>query len=62
MPNGPPKGIVKSVTSLERLFMIDVVAPVTDKGEFELVLHFVNESRDIKIAPVIKKYSLVNNI
>ena len=42
--------------------MIDIVAPVTDRGEFELVLHFVNESRDIKIAPVIKRYSLVNNL
>ena len=62
LPVGPPKGIVKSVTPLERLFMVDILAPVTERGEFELVLHFVNASLDINIAPVIKRFSMVNNL
>ena len=62
LPDGSPKGIVKSITPLERLFMVDIVAPTTDRGEFQLVLHFVNESRDIKLSPLIKKYSMINDI
>ena len=58
MPTGTPMGIVKSVTALERLFMVDIL--VTSNDEFELVLHFVNAERNPAIAPAIKRFYLKN--
>jgi hypothetical protein len=52
MPTSKPMGIVKSVTGMERLFMVDILA--TRNNEFELVLHFVNARRDPSVAPTIK--------
>ena len=60
MPTGTPMGIVKSVTELERLFMVDIL--VTSNDEFELVLHFVNRERNPAIAPSIKRFFLKNEL
>lgn len=60
MPTGTPMGIVKSVTALERLFMVDIL--VTSNEEFELVLHFVNAERNPAIAPTIKRFFLKNEL
>ena len=59
MPTSKPMGIVKSVTGMERLFMVDILA--TRNYEFELVLHFVNARRDPSVAPTIKRYLLTND-
>ncbi len=45
---------MKSITSLERVFHVDIVERT--KKDFELILHFVNEKYDKMGMPVIKRY------
>jgi hypothetical protein len=48
---------VKSITPLERIFMIDVTSKGIFKVQIEIMMHFVNESRNPGTIPKIKKYS-----
>ena len=48
---------VKSITPLERIFMIDVTSKGLFKVQIEIMMHFVNESRNPGTLPKIKKYS-----
>ena len=43
---------------MELLFMIDVTSKGIFKVQLELIMHFVNASRNPGQAPKIKKYSL----
>jgi hypothetical protein len=47
---------VKSVTKLERLFMIDILE--RGKKEIEVILHFVNKSYSPTMSPVIKRFRM----
>jgi len=47
---------VKSRTSLERLYMIDIVEK--GKKEIELIMHFVNKQLNPTMSPVIKRYRM----
>lgn len=47
---------VKSLTNLERLYMIDIVEK--GKKEIELVMHFVNKQFNPTMSPVIKRYRM----
>lgn len=47
---------VKSVTKLERLYMIDIVEH--GKKEIELVMHFVNKHYNPTMSPVIKRFRM----
>lgn len=47
---------VKSKTSLERLYMIDIVE--RGKKEIDLVMHFVNKFNNPTMSPVIKRYRM----
>jgi hypothetical protein len=47
---------VKSITKLERLYMIDIVE--RGKKEIELVMHFVNKQYNPTMSPVIKRYRM----
>ena len=47
---------MKSIIQLERIFMVDVSQKGIFKVSMELVLHFVNESRNPGTLPKIKKY------
>jgi len=47
---------VKSKTSLERLYMIDIVE--RGKKEIDLVMHFVNKLYNPTMSPVIKRYRM----
>lgn len=62
-PTQEPLGFVKSITELQRLFKIDVLAAESGAraNEIELVLHFVNRERDPKLPSVIKQFYLVND-
>lgn len=53
-----PKGIVKSVTSMDRLFKMDVFSMNKNGQEVELVLCFVNKDRNPKAMPEVKRYLL----
>ena len=48
--------VVKNETSLERLFMIDILE--RGKREIELVLHFVNKQFNPMLSPQIKRYRM----
>ena len=54
--------IVKSVTPLSRVFMIDVQSRGMFKVQINLVLHFVNASMNPGEPPKIKQYLLSNSI
>jgi len=47
---------VKSLTNLERLYMIDILEK--GKKEIELVMHFVNKQFNPTMSPVIKRYRM----
>ena len=47
---------MKSVTALDRLFMVDIAN--AKANAIELVLHFVNKNRDPKQLPTIKRYKM----
>ncbi len=47
---------VKSVIELERIFMVDVSQKGVFRVQLELILHFVNESRNPGTLPKIKKF------
>jgi hypothetical protein len=49
--------LVKSITDLDRIFMIDVTSKGIFKISIEIILHFVNASRSKGSVPKIKKYA-----
>ena len=53
--------IVKSVTPLNRVFMIDVSLKGIFKASLHLVVHFVNASLSPGSAPKIKQYTFSND-
>ena len=56
-----PHWIVKSVTPLRRIFMIDVQSKGMFKTTLTVILHFINKSLNPGTAPKIKTYSLSND-
>ena len=47
---------VKSRTSIERLYMIDIVEK--GKREIEVIMHFVNKHFNPTMSPVIKRFRM----
>ena len=57
-----PHYIVKSVTPLSRIFMIEVSTKGMFKVQIQVTLHFVNESLNPGTAPKIKQYTFSNDM
>lgn len=56
-----PKGVVKGIISLDRLYKLDVFAMNGKSGEVELVVCFVNKDLSPYTLPIIKRYLLKND-
>lgn len=57
IPEQRIKAVVKSVTHLSRLYMLDIVEK--GKKEIELILHFVNKQQNPTMSPDIKRFRMV---
>lgn len=57
-----PHWIVKSITQLSRIFMIDIVSKGIFKVQIQLTMHFVNKSKNPGSAPKIKSYFFSNDV
>ena len=53
--------VVKSVTELNRIFMIDVTSKGVIKVQIEVIFHFVNKSRNPGNLPDIKRFYFGND-
>ena len=57
-----PHWVVKSITQLSRIFMIDIVSKGIFKVQIQLTMHFVNKSKNPGSAPKIKSYYFSNDV
>jgi len=57
-----PHWVVKSITQLSRIFMIDITSKGIFKVQIQLTMHFVNKSKNPGSAPKIKSYFFSNDV